>query len=372
MSGAAVVLTGAGATTAVGLSAPATCAALRAGIARMIELDTHRVDGELFDKAPVAGGRVPTEWIYGWPERREWPGHDRFEAPRPPAPERRVAAGVTRLLELGLPAAREAWQEARLSVLALGDAGLYLGVDAGEECGALVEAISDRVGGRFRVCEIRAAGRAAGLMAVDAALRDLRAKRVRTALVGGVDSLLRSAVLARLDAAEMLRSASRPQGVIPGEAAAFCVLELEASAAGRGVRPRARLIASACADEPTAESDAPNCAVGLTAALHDVRGQAGALDAPPAIFCDLNGDRYRALEWTMAYIRTFGNLHGDAELRHPADCIGDCGAALGIVNLLWAAAAFEKGYTRARRALVWGASDTLPRAAVLVAPAAES
>jgi len=84
--------------------------------------------------------------------------------------------------------------------------------------------------------------------------------------------------------------------------------------------------------------------------------------------CDLNGDRYRATEWSMAAIRTLGALHGDMSLWHPADCIGDTGAASGIVNVVWAVAAFGKGYASAERTLVWGASEGPARAAAVLAP----
>jgi 3-oxoacyl-[acyl-carrier-protein] synthase-1 len=64
-------------------------------------------------------------------------------------------------------------------------------------------------------------------------------------------------------------------------------------------------------------------------------------------------------------------LEGDRELWHPADCIGDCGAAMGAVTLAWAAFALREGWTARPEVLVWGASDGRARAAALLMPEKE-
>ena len=369
-AGRDIVVTGVGAVTPVGLSAPASCAALRAGVARLAEIETHYVDGELFDLAPVVGGRVPTEWFSGGPVEWEWPGHERFDVTPPPPPEKLVAAGPERLVEIALPAAREALENAGLTPPS-GVVGLFIGLDDGEDPEPLERALRPVVGPACRVFETHAAGRAAGLVALDDALRALAEDRVDTAIVGGVDSWIRAPVLRRLDESGILRSASNPQGLIPGEAAAFVVLEPIDQANGRGVQVLARCLAAATADEPTVGTDDPNQGVGLTTAVREAGGAAGGFEASPLVVCDLNGDRYRASEWSMAAIRTLGTLHGDMSLWHPADCIGDPGAASGIVSVVWAVAAFGKRYAPAERALIWGASEGPTRGAAVLAPAGD-
>src|SRR5439155_2562768 len=69
------------------------------------------------------------------------------------------------------------------------------------------------------------AGRAAGLLALEAAAQDLRGEAVQIAIVGCVDSQIRAESLRRLEARGTLRSGSNPQGTIPGEAASFLVIE---------------------------------------------------------------------------------------------------------------------------------------------------
>ena len=95
-----LVVSAVAACTPVGLHAASTCAALRAGVSNISELATHMVTGEVLDREPMAGGRVPTEWRDGEPEEEEWPGHERFGLPKPPPLTSLVEPGVERVLEL--------------------------------------------------------------------------------------------------------------------------------------------------------------------------------------------------------------------------------------------------------------------------------
>jgi len=362
------VVTGVGAVTPVGLFARAACAALRAGIARIGEIETAFVDGELMGGVRPVGGRVPTERFGEESAPDEWPGHERFGVPPPPSKERVVAPGPERLVELALPAAREAAAEAGLAGRPGLRVGLYLGLDSAEDPSPIVAALEHALDLSVDPVVPVRAGRAAALCAAAAALDDLRGGRAAVALVGGADSLIRGPVLERLADAGIVRSASAPQGIIPGEAAAFFCVETARGALARGARVLCRLLAAAVGQEPTAGTREPNRGEGLTAVVRAAWSGGGGGAAPPFVVCDLNGDRYRAMEWAMASVRTVGRVHGDMEIFHPADCIGDCGAASGALALVWAAVAFAKGYAPAERALVWGASDGAERAALLLAP----
>lgn len=359
-------VTGLGAVTPVGLGAASTCAALSAGITRMKELETHLVEGEFFDLAPVVGGRVPTEWFDGGPRPAEWPAHERFGLPLPAPPDRLVAADDTRLVDLALPALEEAWHQSGLHLGAPDRLGLYLGLDSEEPGERVVESLRSSLRKPIRSLVVAREGRAAGLVALHRAARDLLRGEVTTAIVGGVDSLIRTPALERLDRDGILRSAGRPQGVIPGEAAAFVIVETPKAAQARQSPTLAVLMATATGEEPTAGGEEPNQAVGLTGVLRDVCESAGGLERPPLVLCDLNGDRYRATEWGLAAVRTLGRLHGDAFLDHPADRIGDPGAASGVLNLAWAAIALREGHAGRDRAVVWGASDGKARAAAVL------
>ncbi len=365
-----LVITGVGAVSPVGLSAAATCASLRAGIARLQELESGTVAGSLFDRQPVVGGRVPLERFAGDPLEWQWPGHERFVAAEPPHPERLVAAGSQRLIELAVPALRECAQAAGLAAAsAQGPVAIYLGLDDADDPQPVAAAVMEALGppaGRPAVVPVTA-GRAAALVALRRAAEDLLRGQVAAAIVGGVDSLVRPEVLLRLEERGQLKGPQRQQGVIPGEAAAFVCLETAGAAAARGATPLAAVMGVGAVPEPTTGTDEPNRGEGLTTALRKARQYAGRLSAPPLAVCDLNGDRYRATEWAMASMRAFADLHGDEDLWHPADCIGDSGAASGALCLVWATAALRKAYATSDRVVVWGASDTAARAAAFLA-----
>jgi 3-oxoacyl-[acyl-carrier-protein] synthase-1 len=212
------------------------------------------------------------------------------------------------------------------------------------------------------------AGRAAALVALRQAAKDFLSGTVDAALVGGVDSLLRPDALTALRDGGALRSASHPQGILPGEGAAFLVLERVPPPSSR---PLAMLEAIVTEDEPTVGTDDANTAYALTRVLRKLRLSARSFRSRPLALCDLNGDRYRAMEWAMASMRAFADLSGDALVWHPADCIGDAGAAMGAIDLVWAAVALSKGYAPGERVVVWGASDGPERAAALLTQAAK-
>ena len=358
MSGVAVDATGMGAVTPVGLSAPATCAALRAGVPRMLAFEGWTDDGP--DPNPeFVAGRVPMERLLGAIEEK-WPGHERWNLTLP-RPHVLIEPGAARLLTLAPPAAEEAWEQAGRPA---GRAGIYLGLDERDSATAVADAVGDRLGKTFDLVRADKLGRAAGLAALHRAARHLAEGRVDVALVGGVDSLLRRDAVARQVGRGVLHHDKNPAGVIPGEAAAFVVLQPAGMA-----QPLARLAGSAVAEEPTAGTDSPNQGEGLTLAVRKARERAPRLETWPRIACDLNGDRYRALEWSLASVRALGDLpEGPASGPEwlPAEWMGDTGAASGLVGVIWAVTGVTKGYAGADRALVWGASDGPLRAAAIL------
>jgi 3-oxoacyl-[acyl-carrier-protein] synthase I len=366
MSAEPLAITGIGCVTPVGLSVDATCAALRAGVARMPQFEGWNDDDEQPDP-PFPAGRVPLEWMNRTAEE-EWPGHERWNL-KPPRPHLLIVPDARRLVELAVPAVEEAWA---WSGRAGGDTrgvGCYLGLAEGDDGAPIVEAVGQALRVRFEVTREDRLGRAAGLAALHRAARHLREGRVAVALVGAVDSRLRRAAIEQMTNAGVLNTEENPTGVIPGEAAAFLVLE----ARGSGRRTRLRLAASGVAEEPTAGTDEPCRGEGLTKAIRRTLADAAPPEFRPLVVNDLNGDRYRTLEWGLANVRALGTLRhpqgapADFEMWHPADRVGDCGAASGGVNVVWALTALRKRYAHTDRALVCGASDGALRAAALLA-----
>jgi 3-oxoacyl-[acyl-carrier-protein] synthase-1 len=368
---AGISITGIGSVTPVGLSAPASAAAFRARIARLSSLQARQDHGP---EGPIplrTGGRVPLEWFNGGPRVEEWPGHERFEVPIPAPEHLLIEEGAERLVKLAVPAALESLQQAIGAGSPPRDWGLFLGLAAEEDENTkvrLVEALKSGLK-NFQplVIEVLTEGHAAGLAALHKAAAAIVSGRISGAIVGGVDSLIRPATYERLSAAGVVKGPVNARGILPGEAAAFLVVEKQP----RNGKNLAMLRNSSIADEPTVGTDKPNQAQGLTTVLRSIRTGAS-LAEMPLFICDMNGDRYRALEWGLALTRVFGNLHEKPETPtsgrfwHPADCAGDMGAASGIVDCIWAVEALRKGYALLNQVLVWGASETRLRAAVLI------
>jgi 3-oxoacyl-[acyl-carrier-protein] synthase-1 len=354
----------------VGLTAASSCAALRAGIARIGEIRTAHVDGEQVESVPAVGGRVPLEWLHGNFEEPEWPGHDRFGLEAPDSPLTLVDSGAGRLVEIGRPAAREALRSAGL-LPAPADVriGLALGLAEDEAAAPVAESLRADLAPAFEIAARE--GRAAFWIALREGAKRLLSGHVDALLVGGLDSRIRREPLLAMAAAGTLKSATVPQGIIPGEAAGFIVLERAGAARTRGAPVLARIPVLVSESEETAVTDEPNRADALGRAFRRVRRSDPGFTDYPLVIADLNGERYRHLEWGYASLRAMGDIEGDLEIWHPADCIGDAGAGLGAVNLIWAATALREGYAGADRVMVWGASDGPARLAALVLPPEE-
>ncbi|HWH21645.1 MAG TPA: hypothetical protein VN671_14005, partial [Solirubrobacterales bacterium] len=84
------------------------------------------------------------------------------------------------------------------------------------------------------------------------------------------------------------------------------------------------------------------------------------------VYAGLNGESHWAKGWGVSHIRN-GRFFAEAlRMEHPADCMGDPGAALGPIMLGLAADRQARGLDQAPT-LVWCASDRGECAAALVA-----
>jgi 3-oxoacyl-[acyl-carrier-protein] synthase I len=343
-----LAISGIGLVTPVGLSAPASLTALRAGISRIAALPSFQVANAKGEPAPMLGAEVPKV-----PANRQ---------------------GPERLARMAEAAMREAVAQARVP-RALRDQryGLFLGTPAANPAGRILaygpglaehlrQVLAD-LGGSGAVC-LCETGRAAALHALRVAARELTRedRPLDLAIVGGVDSLIAARTLTFLQANGRLREGRKSSGILPGEGAAFLVLEKSENAARRGVAVLATLETCAGELDPTPFGK-PNKAVALTKVF---RGVAPTVAEPrPLLISDLNGERPRAFEWMFASSRA-SFYHGGMPHWLSSESIGDCGAASGAVNCCWAVGALGRGYAPAREAVVWGASDEGAREAVVI------
>ncbi len=342
-------VTGFGLVTPVGLSAPASIAALRSGVSRIEEIPWYEIEDANGEAIPITGGAVPI-----LTENRQ-------------GPER-----IVRLIQAALA---ETLSSARIPNPSR--CRVYLGLAAPGFGGRIldpIEPIRNGIGNRLpaelKSAEVRlvAAGRAAALTALREALGALTRGEADIALAGGADSLLSPLTLSWLEENGRLRTGRRSTGILPGEAAGFLALEMLSSAKRRKAEIRSLIVGAAGAQDSTPFGE-PTRAETLSRVFRSLQS---VLPPPTPLFVsDSNGERQWATEWMMANSRGLGPYSEPTRRWMPAEYIGDSGAGAGAVSLAWAADALSKGYAREGRALVYGSSDEGAREAAVLLPAEE-
>jgi 3-oxoacyl-[acyl-carrier-protein] synthase-1 len=215
------------------------------------------------------------------------------------------------------------------------------------------------------------AGHAAGLIALEAAFRKLRQGGLEACIVAGVDSYIDALTLDWLESCNQLHSAgplNNAWGFVPGEAGAALLLMRESVALSLRHDALAIVLGVGTATEPKRIKTETVCiGEGLTQAFR------GALAALPAgakvsdIYCDMNGEPYRADEFGFTALRTKEHFNSGSDFVAPADCWGDVAAAGGPLHLILSCAAAQKGYANGPLAFAWASAEPGQRAACLLA-----
>jgi len=356
---------GVGMVTPVGSSARQTAASVRAGIGRLAESYVTDRFGEMLVMGLVDAGELPALC-------------EELDDPDDPAQE--LSPRQERLVRLAGPALLEALgSHAPASLpllLALPEPHPETRFAVGAEMLGILATQTER---RFDpdLSRTYALGRAGGFAALDDALdllaggpgaRDRRAASPLV-LVGAADSYLDLGLLYALDAEERLKTGEVSDGFVPGEGAAFLLLGPVGAAARGGRQPIARVTGVGRACEAGHLYSAEPCrGDGLAAAFGALFERSGrtASREVACVYAGLNGESFWAKEWGVAQIRCAGHLRQRLRVRHPADCVGDAGAALGLVMLGLAAMDLSRGRFEGD-CLVWGGADRGERGAALLA-----
>lgn len=341
----AMALTGIGMVTSVGLGAYASCAALRAGLVRIRELDLPQGTEGLATRRPIVGSPIKglTDGYFGL---GRW----------------------ARLAGYGL---RDLLANARLDTGQLVQAGLFLGLPPSTSP-ERQQQLATRITQGLQVPDLMPRihfyprGHASAVQALGDALAQLRQERLALAVVGGLDSLVEPETLTRLRNEGRLKTDEHPVGFVPGEASAFFLLETPRMAQRRKAPVMAWLESSQLAREPvTADSREPCDGHGLghaiTAAFETLEDRGAGTGL---VINDLNGELYRAEEFAKAAPRALRHLRGRWRLWHPADCIGDTGAASGALAVCVGARALFRGYAATSQVLTCASSEQGLRGAV--------
>jgi 3-oxoacyl-[acyl-carrier-protein] synthase-1 len=336
---------GVGARTAVGMTASASAAAVRAGVPN-------------FGEHPFALDTAGNKMIVA---RAPYLGDE---------------AGFDRLLALAAPAAREALAPLSSVRDRLPPIAVTLGLPPARPGQSAMAAAGERLAaalrdtGRVGRVETIATGHAAGLAALETAWRALRDGREEFRLVGGVDSYLEPETLEWLESCDQLHGAgleNNAWGFLPGEAAGFCLLASAAARERYRLPGRCRVLSVALAREQNLiKTDTVCVGCGLTEAVRQ------ALEALPAgvtvdrMICDQNGEPYRADEFGFALVRTSERFADGSDFLAPADCWGDVGAASGPLFVALAVEAAERGWASGPHYLIWASSESGERGAALL------
>ena len=345
-----IFITALGATTAVGRTAWASAAAVRAGVSGFTE------HSSLTDDAGQALRVAMAPWL-----DEQLYGIARFEALLFPAIDEALNA-----LPTSTPSTSR-W------AIALAQPSPRPGLPE-DFSRQMLAHLSQRYGPVFGATAAFPAGHAAGLVALQAACVKLRTGALDGCVVAGAESWLEPQTLKWLESCDQLHGAgplNNAWGFIPGEAGAALLLMRESVAHTHSLPLLAEVLGVGTAHEPKRNHTESVCiGEGLTQAFRAALAALPAGQRVSNIYCDMNGEPYRADEFGFTALRTKEHFDSVSDFNAPADCWGDVSAAGGLLHLILACAAAHKGYAKGPLTLAWASAEMGERAAALVATAA--
>lgn len=340
-----VCIVGIGAVTSIGLNAPATVAAVRAGIANFNE-HPYMIDRQ---GDPYVLAMVP----FLEPETM---GAERYVQLALPAIQEslRPLAGFYNsvfqvIVQIGLPEDRPGFPR---------DLQLKLSED--------VKKLSEETYAINEIAFIEK-GHSAGLMALEAGSQKILNRTSEFCLVGGVDSYIDPDTLDWIEENEQLHVPINAWGFIPGEAASFCLLCSKDTAHKYKLPVKAQLLAvSTTIEENKIKTETVCLGKGLTLAVKNCLRELPEDFKIDYTICDQNGEAYRADEFGFMLARLSERFVDPSDYMAPADCWGDVGAASGPLFIHSVIAAAEKGYAKGAYTLLWTSSEGGERSAAIV------
>jgi 3-oxoacyl-[acyl-carrier-protein] synthase-1 len=330
-----VAIVSTGLVTSVGLSAPAACAAIRAGLTNATETDFVDSDGE-----PIMGHQVGLD--------EPWRGRTKLV--------KMLGMAIEECLE---QVPRDRWPQLPL-LLCVAEADRPGRIDDLE--GGLVRDLSDDLGVEFDAGSGAIAHGRVGLAVALLNARGLLEKGAPAVVVAAADTLLHWPSLAAYEEEARLLTSTVSNGFIPGEGAGALLVGPS--------NGRRQLVCSGlgfAAEAAHIREDLPLRAAGLTAAISGALAEAGR-DAHELDFriSDASGEQYYFKEAALAVARVLRQAKEEFDIWHPADCVGEVGSVSGLAGVAVANAACRGGYAPGRRILLHLANDAGQRAAVLL------
>jgi 3-oxoacyl-[acyl-carrier-protein] synthase-1 len=324
-----------GLVTSVGLSAPATCAAIRAKISNPTETRFIDARGDW-----LAAHQVQLE--------KPWRGRTRLAKMASMAIQECLAS-VDRNERAKIPLL--------LCVAERSRPGRMDGLDD-----LLFDDIAQELGVKFSAkSDLIPHGRVSGAVAMERARAMLR-DGLPQVLIAAVDSLLGWPTLSVYQRQDRLLSAENSNGFVAGEGAGALLIGRDT---GNG-EPRCVGIGFGTEDA-VVDSDKPLRGDGLTSAINHALTDAGcALHELDLRVTDLSGEQYYFKEASVALSRSLREHKESLPLWHPAESCGEGGAIAGPVCVAVAARAASMGYAPGPGALLHFAADDGARGALIM------
>ena len=324
-----------GLVTSVGLSSPASCAAIRAKLTNPSETRFVPAAGE-----PIVAHQVVLE--------APWRGLQKLA--------RMAAMTIEECME---EVPRDDWSNVPLllCVAEPGRAGRTEGLDA-----ELFAEIQLLLSANFAAdSSIVAHGRVSAGVALAQARKLIYEKMHSQVLVVATDSLLTWPTLSAYAHDDRLLTPNNSNGFIPGEAAGAVLV-----AAPHDVAELRCIGIGFAVEKANVDSGEPLRGDGLTLAIKDALVDAGCeLHDIDYRIADLSGEQYYFKEASLALNRVLRKRKEDFEIWHPAEAIGEAGAASGLACLAVMQMAAAKGYAPGRRSLLHLANDSGARVAIV-------
>jgi 3-oxoacyl-[acyl-carrier-protein] synthase-1 len=319
----------------VGLSAPAACAAIRAGLANPSQTRFVISSGE-----SLSAHVVPLE--------QPWRGLEKLA--------RMAAQAIEECLD---PVPREDWGRISLLLCVAEQTRPGRLEDLDD---LLLEQIQEKLVARFSSDSyVLPHGRVSIALALQQARRLVYEREAYAALIVATDSLLTWPTLRVYDRNRRLLSGENPNGFIPGEGA--CAVLVGPPAGGSQLHVEGIGFAM----EPAhIDSEQPLRGDGLTGAIVNALNDAGReMHDMDFRITDISGESYYFKEAALALARTHRRRPDVCDIWHPAECIGEAGSVIGPAMLAVLEAACRKEYAPGATVLLHAANDAGQRAAIV-------
>ncbi len=205
-------------------------------------------------------------------------------------------------------------------------------------------------------------GRVAFAHACQQAQQQLNEGQHKYILIIAVDTLLHPQIINYYQSQYRILQTDNSDAFIPGEAAVAVLLTNQATEnnteiQGIGISEESGYILS----------DQPVTGAGLTNAVNQAAKKAGIAISDTAFrISTASGENYFFKELTIVHGRIMNNPRQDHPLWHPADSIGEVGAASTAAMVVMAHYAFKKGYAPGDMALCQSSNDNQHRAAFII------